>query len=269
MPGPAAATVSRFGAVEDDQRYTRLVEVFADDAVYYDPLFGPQRGKDAIHAFMTHMEEVVPASGARFASWEAFGDDDCGFARWDMVAPGADGVEVAVPGQSLYRLRDGLVTGVVDYFDPQVYRRLRGEDAPRPNFVDAGGALRDDAATGGPALELVRRFWEIQDSGRYTDLVELFADDAVFTDLNIGRMEGRDEIADLMARMETEMPGRGITFELVDAAGDETVAWSQWTCRYADGGSFPGWTLHTVRDGRFTLDADHYDTVLAAELRNR
>lgn len=267
MSGPAAATIARFGAVEDDQRYTRLVELFADDAVYYDPFFGAQRGKDAIHEFMTHMEEVVPGSGARFDSWESFGDVDCGFARWDMVAPDADGVEVAVPGQSLYRLRDGLVTRVVDYVDPKAHRRLRGPDAPAPNFVDAAGALRDEAATGGPALDLVHRFWEIQDGGRYTELVDLFADDAVFFDVNIGEMVGREAIAEFMARMETEMPGRGISFELVDAAGDDTVAWSQWTCRYGDGTELPGWTLHTVRDGRFTLDADYFDTILAEQRR--
>ena len=269
MSGPAAATIARFGAHEDDQRYTRLMDVFADDAVYYDPFFGPQRGKDAIYEFMTHMEEAVPGSGARFASWESFGDVDCGFARWDMVAPNADGVEVAVPGQSLYRLRDGLVTGVVDYVDPRAYRELRGDGAKSPDFVNAAGALRDESASGGPALDLVRRFWEIQDTGRYSELVELFTDDAVFTDTNIGRMEGRDAIAEFMARMETEMAGRGIRFELVDAAGDETVAWSQWTCRYGDGAEVPGWTLHTVRDGRFTLDADYFDTVLADELRSR
>ena len=56
----------RFGAVEDDQKYTRLVELFSDDAVYYDPFFGPQRGREAIRSFMGPMEEMVPASGATF-----------------------------------------------------------------------------------------------------------------------------------------------------------------------------------------------------------
>ena len=51
MPGPAVDVIRSFGAVESDQRYTRLVELFADDAVYYDPFFGPQRGKAAIAEF--------------------------------------------------------------------------------------------------------------------------------------------------------------------------------------------------------------------------
>ena len=41
--------ISMFGAIEDDQRYTRLVELFTDDAIYYDPFAGAQVGKAAIH----------------------------------------------------------------------------------------------------------------------------------------------------------------------------------------------------------------------------
>jgi hypothetical protein len=65
--------------------------------------------------------------------------------------------------------------------------------------------------------------------------------------------------------MERVMNEGNITFELVDGAGDETVAWSQWRC-HVPGGSFPGWTLHTVRDGRFTLDADYFDVLAARRL---
>jgi hypothetical protein len=65
--------------------------------------------------------------------------------------------------------------------------------------------------------------------------------------------------------METEMPQQGVRFELVDAAGDEQVAWSQWWCHFPTG-SIPGWTLHTVRDGLITLDADYFDVVAARAL---
>ena len=81
MPGSAFDIISQFGAVEDDQRYTRLVELFTDDAIYHDPFFGAQRGKEAIRAFMAHMEMIVPGSGARFDSWETQADTNCGWAR--------------------------------------------------------------------------------------------------------------------------------------------------------------------------------------------
>ena len=265
MPGPAVEIIDRFGGVEDDQRYTRLVELFADDAVYYDPFFGAQRGREAIRTFMEHMEEVVPKSGARFDTWHTEADTNCGWATWVMVAPGVDGSEVAVPGQSLYRLRDGLVTFVADHVDTAAYRRLRGPDAKTPDHVAPIGMSRGDHP-GGPALDTIRRFWAIQDEGHYTELAPLFADDARFTDVIYGEFEGRDAIAGYFARMESEMPDIGARFELVDAAGDTSVGWSQWWCHFPNG-TVPGWTLHTFRDGEITLDSDFFDTAVARSLR--
>lgn len=274
MPGPAVDIIRQFGAVEDDQRYTRLVDLFTDDATYYDPFHGPQRGRAAIGDFMSLMERSVPASGIRFLDWEVEADTVCGWARWTMAGPGPDGDDVPVPGQSLYRLRDGQVCFAADYVDPAAMRRLR-PGGPAPDLASAAGlsaSFAPPARTAEfPAYDLVRRFWAIQDSGDYTGLSPLFTVDAVFTDLIYGEFVGGDAIAGYMQQMKAEMPAQGVTFEFVDAAGDTTVAWSQWNCRFAasdrsPGGVVPGWTLHTVRDGRFTLDADYFDTVAARTL---
>ncbi len=265
MSGSAAEIIARFGAVEDDQRYTRLVELFADDAIYYDPFMGAQRGRDAIREFMGHMERLVPAANVRFDDWQVQADSTVGWSTWIMVAPGADGAEVGVPGQSVYRLNPaGQVTFVADYLDVVAHRRLRPE-GPRPDLASAGGLSAGFETAGGPALDLVRRFWQIQDEARYEDLAELFAPDAVFTDQVYGRFEGHDAVTTYLARMQNEMPAQGVTFELIDCAGEETVAWSQWWCVFPNG-RIPGWTLHTVRDGRFTLDADYFDVLAARRL---
>ncbi len=264
MPGPAVDVLRRFGAVEDDQKYTRLVELFAEDAIYYDPFFGPQRGREAISAFMGHMEEVVPASGATFRDWHVEADRVVGWATWVMEVRAADG-PMDIPGQSLYRLNDaGQVTFVTDYLDPTAYRKLRG-DAKRPDLTTAAGLSAGPHNSSGSALDVVRRFWAIQDEGRYSELGELFTDDAVFTDVIYGRMEGHAAVVGYLQRMQAEMPSRGIRFELVDAAGDETVAWSQWWCHFPTG-TVPGWTLHTLRGDKFTLDADFFDAVASREL---
>jgi steroid Delta-isomerase len=273
--GPAAEIISRFGSVEDDQRYTRLVDLFTDDATYYDPFFGPQRGKAAIRSFMEHMEQMVPASGARFDEWHSEGDEICGWSTWTMVARGPSG-EVPVPGQSLYRLRyDTASVGAplkvcfaADYVDPLAYAQLRPDSTRRPDLA-GGQGLSIGYALGEqwgrrPAHDLIRTFWQIQDDGDYARLSPLFTDDAVFTDLIYGRMAGGKAIADYMTLMKREMPAQGVHFQLVDCAGDTNVAWSQWTCHFAPrhgrrGGAVPGWTLHTVRDGLFTLDADYFD----------
>jgi ketosteroid isomerase-like protein len=258
--------IARFGAVEDDQRYTRLLDLFTHDAVYYDPFLGAQVGLPAISDFMAHMEQVVPTSGVRFEAWETEGDTVCGWARWTMVMPGPDG-EVPVPGQSLYRLRDGKVCFVADHVDPRAYAAARPAAVQGPDHAGAAGlsARFAPAVEPGalPALDLVRTFWQLQDGGDYALLAPLFAEDAVFTDLVYGRMEGGQAIADYMQQMKRDMPALGVRFELVDCAGDHSVAWSQWWCHFP-GGSVPGWTLHTVRDGAFTLDADYFDTAVAA-----
>lgn len=270
MPGPAVEILKRFGAVEDDQKYTRLVDLFTDDAIYYDPFFGPQRGKGEIQTFMEHMERLVPASGARFDEWHVEGDTVCGWATWTMVVQGAEG-DVPINGQSLYRLRGDKVSFVADYVDPVAYSNLRA--GKLPDLASAGGisshlAPEATVPAGHPALDLVKNFWAIQDEGDYTKLSPLFADDAVFTDLVYGTMTGGKAITDFMILMKTEMPARGVTFELVDCAGDTNVAWSQWSCHFPNG-TVPGWTLHTVRDGKFTLDADYFDTAASKALRTK
>jgi len=112
----AEEIIQKFGAVEDDQRYTRLVKLFTDDAIYHDPFMGAQRGKDA---------------------WEVCAENTTAWARWTMYARGGAG-EVAINGQSIYRLRDdgdGLkVCFVADYLDSNAYG-------------------------------LIKKFWHMQDTG--------------------------------------------------------------------------------------------------------
>lgn len=267
MPGSAFETIDRFGRMEDDQRYTRLVDLFADDAIYYDPFFGAQRGRAQIRTFMERMEEVVPASGARFDSWQTEADTNCGWAQWIMVARDGNGDEVPVPGQSLYRLRDGLVTFVADHVDCLAYRRLRGPDATAPNHAAALGMSAHEDQPGGSARRVIEDFWRIQGDGRYRDLADLFADDAEFIDQLDGAFRGSSAIAGFFDRMQAEMPAIGARFELVDLAGDESVGWSQWWCRLP-GGDVPGWTLHRFRGGRISLDSDHFDSNAARAARS-
>jgi ketosteroid isomerase-like protein len=254
--------IQMFGSVEDDQKYGRLVEFVTDDAIYCDPFAGPQRGKAAITEFMAEMERVIPKMGVYFADWETVADTTVGWSRWTMVVP-VNGVEHPIPGQSLYRLRDGKVCYAADYVDSAAYRKLRPEVVP-----DLLAASREPKGTNvaGSAASLVHTFWEMQTSARYAELSSLFADDSVFTDQVFGRFEGIDAVRQYLTRMETEMPESGATFTLDDHAGDETVAWSQWTCHLPNG-SFPGWTLHSVSNGKFTLDADYFDVVAARKLQ--
>jgi ketosteroid isomerase-like protein len=266
MPGPAVDILQQFGNVEDDQRYTRLVDLFADDAVYYDPFFGAQRGKAAIRTFMEHMEEVVPGSGATFSHWHTEADTDCGWATWEMVAPNAEGEPIAVPGQSLYRLSDGKVTFVADYLDCDAYRALRGPDAKVPDHAGSMGLGATDEADDGSGADVLRQIWQIQHVGNYSALADLFADDGVFISPIDGETRGREAITTVFTRLETDMAAAGARFELVDLAGDTNVGWSQWWCRF-ENGVVPGWTLHRFSDRKISYDHAFFDSNVAASLR--
>jgi len=260
-------TLSKFAEVEHGHRYRELLDIFADDAIYFDPFHGPQVGLEAIAGFLALMERAVPASGLGFEHWEIEADQRCGWARWVMAGPDPDGVRVGVRGQSLYRLNEaGQVTFVADYLDPLAMAR-QNPAAPIPDLATAAGLSATDApGQRAPALELIERFWDIQNAGDYAALGPLFADDAVFTDLIYGEFRGNQAISAYFAQMNTEMPENGMTFELVDAAGDQRVAWSQWWCHFPTG-SIPGWSLYTVSDGRITLDADYFDTRAARQIQ--
>ena len=151
----AREIIDRFGQVEDDQKYTRLVELFTDDAIYYDPFAGAQVGKAAIHEFMSEMEKVIPKMGVYFANWETCANTHVGWAKWNMVVP-VNGVEHPIPGQSLYRLRDGKVCFVADYVDAPSYARIRPDR--RPDAASAALVEKGNSQSG-KSLNVITEFW--------------------------------------------------------------------------------------------------------------
>jgi steroid Delta-isomerase len=274
MPGPAVDLIRRFGAVEDDQRYTKLLDVFTDDAVYVDPFAGPQRGRAQIASFMAHMEEVVPKAGVVFEDWQVEADTTCGWATWTMTAPGPDGERIGVPGQSLYKLRhDGgpddetgelKVCFVNDYVDQASYARLR-PGGPAPDFEvghGVGAGLVPPSSTGG--ADVIDRYWTMQINRRYRDMHVLFSDDSSFTDIVFGEHHGVAAVTEYLNSIEAKMHAMGASFELVDSIGDETVGWAQWWC-HVPHGKFAGWSLYRFRDALITFEADIFDVVLATD----
>ena len=260
--------IKRFWELQNDRQYTKLLDLFSDDVVFCDPIFGTMTGIAAVAEFMELMERVVPASGARFDLVDCAEGTTTAWSRWVMHTP--DGT---LNGQSLYCIKDGKLCFDADYFDSRAYGKMRGAEARPLQFANAGGASAGVRSVGGAAEQVVRQFWAIQGSRRYSQLTPLFAPEAVFEDVIYGRFDGRDAIGAYLDRMETEMPDQGVTFELVDVCGDDTVAWSQWNTHFArpDGSSsaVPGWTLHTVRDGLRTLDADYFDVAGARAAQAR
>src|SRR6476620_3560043 len=87
----------------------------------------------------------------------------------------------------------------------------------------------------GAAHDAIENFWKTQDSGDYTKLVDLFAEDAVVEDMVWGTYRGRDEIMAFMSTMVKVMTERKIHFTVDEICGDDHTAWSRWTMVSPDG----------------------------------
>ena len=64
------------------------------------------------------------------------------------------------------------------------------------------------------AKHVIEVFWEIQDKGDYTKLVDLFSKDAVFEDPIYGTFNGKKEILEFMKKMNEEIYYIQIVFQI-------------------------------------------------------
>ena len=106
------------------------------------------------------------------------------------------------------------------------------------------------------AKAVVERFWQIQDAGDYTALVDLFAEDALLEDPVYGNFDGREAIRGFMEKMNVEMKDRDIDFVANLIAGEGSVAWCQWTAR-TPSGDIEGCGLYRTHDGQLIYYKDY------------
>lgn len=108
----AAATLRRFWDIQDGGDYSKLSELFSDDAVLVDPVFGTFHGAEAIAAFMTKMNTEMAKAGASFRLVELAGAGDVAWCQWTATTNKGDRTGVGV-----YRTRDGQITYYRDYMN--------------------------------------------------------------------------------------------------------------------------------------------------------
>ena len=110
----------------------------------------------------------------------------------------------------------------------------------------------------GVAQDLIEEFWRVQDSGDYTKLVDLFAEDALVEDVVWGTRRGRDEIMAFMTTMVKVMGERKIHFTIDEICGDDHAAWSRWTM-HSPQGTRGGCGIYKVAGGKLTYYPDYAD----------
>jgi len=110
----------------------------------------------------------------------------------------------------------------------------------------------------GQAQQVIEQFWKVQDSGDYTALVDLFAEDALLEDPIWGTYNGRDAIMKFMTTMVKEMGERKIHFTIDEICGDDHAVWSRWTMHSPEG-SRGGCGIYKVAGGKLTYYRDYMD----------
>ncbi len=113
MPGSAHDVIANFWRVQDSGDYTQLVDLFAEDSLIEDPVWGTYRGREEIGRFMTTMVAVMGERKIRFTIDEICGDDRTAWSRWTMHSP-----EGTRGGCGIYKVADGKLTYYRDYMDP-------------------------------------------------------------------------------------------------------------------------------------------------------
>ena len=109
------------------------------------------------------------------------------------------------------------------------------------------------------AKEVIKKFWDIQDKGDYTELVDLFSEDAVFEDPIYGTFNGKNEILGFMKKMNEEMRSRGMVFTARDIDGGGNIAWAQWVAK-TPSGDIEGCGLYRVENGMMTYYKDYMNS---------
>jgi steroid Delta-isomerase len=108
----AYETIRRFWEIQDGGDYSKLADLFSDDAVLVDPVFGTFTGGPAIAAFMQKMNVEMAKVGASFSLVELAGSGDTAWAQWKAVTNKGERTGVGV-----YRTSNGKLTYYRDYMN--------------------------------------------------------------------------------------------------------------------------------------------------------
>jgi steroid delta-isomerase len=108
----AKELVEEFWRIQDVGDYTALVNLFAEDAVLEDPVYGYFSGREAIRGFMEKMNVEMKGRNIDFVANQIAGDGTIAWCQWTARTPAGD-----IEGCGLYRVRDGALVYYKDYMN--------------------------------------------------------------------------------------------------------------------------------------------------------
>ena len=101
--GEAKEVVERFWGIQNEGDCTEVNNLFAENAILVDPLFGTLEGKHKIAEFMKKMNEETISSETSFRTTEIAGDNEVTWAQWIAIPPAGE-----LEGCGLHRVKDRL-----------------------------------------------------------------------------------------------------------------------------------------------------------------
>ena len=110
----AKAVVETFWRIQDEGDYTALVDLFAEDALLEDPVYGNFEGREAIRGFMEKMNVEMKDRDIDFVANEIAGEGSVAWCQWTARTPTGN-----IEGCGLYRTREGQLTYYKDYMNAQ------------------------------------------------------------------------------------------------------------------------------------------------------
>lgn len=113
MAGAAEDLIKRFWDIQNERDYSRLADLFAEDAVLEDPFYGTVRGKTAIAGFMTRMNEETGRLQTHFEAARIEGDRETAWAQWIAVSP-----KGRREGCGLHKVKSGKLAHCRDDMNP-------------------------------------------------------------------------------------------------------------------------------------------------------
>jgi len=115
MAGDAFDTIKNFWTIQDSGDYSKLGDLFTEDAIVEDPVYGTFRGREAITEFMTKMVDEMGKAGVHFVADEIAGDNETAWCQWTAVY--STGKRRA--GVGIYKVRDGKLSYYRDYMNAE------------------------------------------------------------------------------------------------------------------------------------------------------
>ena len=112
MTGEALQVIKKFWKNQDSGDYTTTEHLFADDALFVDPIYGTFQGREEISAFLLKMNQEVKSINGVFRLEKLSGNETTAWAQWSFTSD--HGYR---EGVGVYEVKNSQITYYRDYMN--------------------------------------------------------------------------------------------------------------------------------------------------------